>query len=251
MAGMTLQQLREIDRQRDLASPPTLDAGVVVGTLSAQQTIAVNCSGSTEICLVPVDLAPVLGDLVVVGHVNGKPIVLGRLTGTASTPTPPPTRPTIGVQSFPAIDAATYAGTSWRTDTATLVQGTPPSGVPNTGAWFYGVTPRSALAGATVTQARVRLRRRSGGSTATQTVNVYPHSSDTRPSGNVTRVGGDGPASLGLQIGLAAWVTLPTAWGQHLLDVGGGLYIAGGDFLVVDGRDVDPQSGLLELTWSR
>jgi hypothetical protein len=457
MAGMTLKQLLEVNGQRGLASPPMLDTGVAIGAVSAQQTIAVNCNGATEIALVPIDLAPVQGNLLVIGHVNGRPIVLARLTGSAGAPTPPPTQAAIGVSSFPAIDARTYAGTSWRADTAAIAQGagttastrtnlainpgyeigtncyfaantgtnwpitadtsqpiagtksamttraaanpntivgqyvldpkngtafpvtpgspitlgvsiktdapgakvttqwiwfdsafgtaqygtmktqvpsmvagtvyrmvdsaTPPagaalgqvyvtvsaasgnavtgqrvwmdqlsaeygttagdyfdgstpsdlstsyawSGTPNasqstattvafpanTGAWFYGATPRSALPGATITQARIRVRRRSGGSTAAQTVNVYPHSSDTRPSGNVARVGTDGPATLPLQIGLATWVTLPVAWGQRLISTGGGLYIAGGNVLAIDGTDVDPQSGLLELTWSR
>lgn len=251
--SMTLAQLLEGGRQRNLAAPPMLDSGVVVGDLSAQQTVAVNCSGATEIAIVPVDLGVVLGDIVVLGHVNGKPIVLARLTGTALPPKPPLQRPTIGLSTFPATDARSWRGGAWRVDTASVVQSDLPSspGGANTGAWFYGRGPASALAGATVTQARVRMRRRSGGSTSTQTANTYPHSSDARPVGNVVRVGTDGPATASVVLGLATWAVLPVSWGQRIVDTGGGLYVAGGDYVVLDGLDTDPQSGLLELAWSR
>lgn len=248
--SMTLAQLMEINRQRELAAPPVLDTGVVVGTLSAQQTIPVNCNGNTEIAIVPVGLGLTAGNLVVLGAVNGKPIVLAQLTGTATAPTPPLGRPVVGVSTFTATDARTWVNGAWRADSAAITQGDS-SGVPNTGAWFYGGGPAAALAGATITQARIRMRRRSGGAAGGQTVNVYPHSSDTRPATNIARVGVDGPATAGLSIGVATWITLPVAWGQRIVTTGGGLHIAGNPYLACDGLDADPQSGLLELTWNR
>lgn len=463
MAGMTLLSLTELQSQRAIAATPVLATGLVTSAVASNPdgmaSVSVNCDGRNETALVPIDITVALGDFVIVGHVGGRTIILGRLLVSPSPtpPTPPPGRPTSGTTTVAATDARSFQGGAWRTDSPAVIAqgstgketltatnlatnpgvevgttgfvsqdaskypitadttqpiagtrsmlttrtgaldntlsqfqclgsgggyfpvsagvpvaaslslktevagakvsvlwywydasstflsaytclGTPPSTVagqvyrldasatppagaafgviivdlkapgggnavagqrvwadqiivsvggngvyfdgstpdtatmrydwtgtpnaststatalsgdprPNTGAWFYNGGAAAALKGATITGARLRVRRRSGGDPSTQTLNVYRHASDKRPAGNVSSVGG--PVAFPISVGGTAWLTLPVDWGQSFVDSGGGAYIDGGQYVVLDGLDTDPQSGLLQLTWTR
>lgn len=119
------------------------------------------------------------------------------------------------------------------------------------GAWFVGSAPLR-LKGARVTGARVRLgaRRRMGNYNAAMDLNLYLHSSVSRPAGDVTRVAG--PHSVTLAPGAGPqWVTIPRIWGQTLVDSGGGIGVSGGTYGGVTGIGEDPASGQIALDWQR
>lgn len=206
----------------------------------------------------PAGAAYPAGDKVAMLNLPSGPVVLGKLAvaqpavvqqTAVPTVAVTPTAPRVGTLTAPAIDARSFRNSKWRTDSAVVAQDDWGGFGVNTGAWFYGTTISDALRGATVTAIDMRFRRRSGGVSAAQTAHVYRHASATRPAGNVASAAG--PVDVLIGIGETAVVTLPVAWGQALVDTGGGLFISGSPYVVLDGLDADPQSGLLRITWQR
>lgn len=251
------------------AGPP--DIGTVTTVPVGSQTITVNATGGPYTIPFLASYAPVVGDRVVLMWGSTGGFVLGKFGATATpappppvvpptppaapppTQTPPPAKPKpkpkTGRATFTAQRAGSYRNGKWRTDSNVVAQYDWGGYGNNNGAWFYGTTPKAKLSGATVTGCAVRVQRRSGGVWAAQTLHLYRHTSNTRPGGDVSRVAG--PTDASIAIGQALWVPLPTAWGQAIVDSGGGLGITGSPYIVLAGTDEDPQSGLLRIDWTK
>lgn len=167
-----------------------------------------------------------------------------------STPIAPPTVGQSGSKDFPAIDSGQYRSGKWgAAGDRTVYQGDWGYG-DNKGAWFYGTTPKDLIGpGATVTACRVRISRKSGGTYGPQSAHLYLHGSASKPAGDVTR--SQGPVDASIDIGASAWVDLPASWGQSIVDNAGGLGVSGSPYVVLNGIDNDPESGLLHLDWTK
>jgi hypothetical protein len=231
--------------------------GTVSGT-AANGTVAVVTTAGTLQCRY-VGTAPASGALVRLDWQATTPWVWPSAAATTPDvptdggggPTAPPTTET-GTLSVVAQDSGTWSGRGvWDSYYAThLTQGTYNS-VAYSGAWFYGGAP-AQIAGRRIGGFRLRLgsRRRMGNYNAALTLQVYRTTNNTRPGGDTTRV--EGPATFSLAPGAGAqWVTLPAAWGQSIVDGGGGLAIAGGSYGGVTGVGEDAASGQLQFDWQR
>lgn len=217
---------------------------------------------------------PQPGQAVVAVRVGGVWTVLGATTATpmstlpspdpaappARVPPPSPKAPVTesGRSTFTATDSGTwdYSGSRWSDfHGRDLTQGSF-GGKASAGAWFYGGQPRQKLGGRTVTKAEVRLgaRRRLGSWGQAVKLHLKLHTSATRGGSFVTS--GTHDVSLGPIPEDPQWVTIPASWGQTLITDGGGLGIAGDPYAGLIGvgstrSGLDPQSGLLRLTWTR
>lgn len=223
--------------------------------------ISVDVDGTTYVLPFLAGYTPAVADSVAImwGASGEGGIVLGKYGGTIATvpggsdpvtPAAPPSVGTSGSRDFPAIDSSQFRNGGWgKAGDRNVYQGDWGYG-DNKGAWFYGTTPRDFIgAGATVTACRVRVSRKSGGNYAAQTAHLYLHGSATRPSGDVTRT--LGPTDASAVIGESKWVDLPASWGQSIVDSAGGLGTSGSPYVVLNGIDADPESGLLHIEWTR
>ncbi len=169
-----------------------------------------------------------------------------------NAPAPPPPSPSSGTLTVPALDSATWNATysSWSSYYGTKVLQGSWSSDALRGAWFYGSAP-SRIAGKTITAARLRLgaRLHVGSYSSTLDLQLYRHTSGTRPTGDVTRVAG--PSAVTIAVDAAAGdVAIPTAWAQAIVDSGGGIGLSGGSYGGVYGVGDDPASGQLSLDWT-
>lgn len=186
-----------------------------------------------------------------------QPTVLGIVNDITITPdaAPPPEAPTAASGSTTLI--ATASDTWWAPggwgSYATSTQGREEvyAGywAPNTvtGAWFYG-PPRPELAGKTLDRIEFRLPQRLGaGSSGPVTINLYAHTSPSRPGGDVTRVAG--PFAVVVNPGETKGVIeLPLPFAAPVA-AGGGISIAGGDYARFASRLSDAESGKTTLYW--
>lgn len=123
------------------------------------------------------------------------------------------------------------------------------AGTTLTGSWFYGA-PRPELAGKGFTSVRFRLPKRlkAGNYNSPATVNIYAHTAQSRPGGDVNRVAG--PYTITVQPNEDAHtINLPTEVGP-IIAGGGGISIAGGDYVWFQSRLEDPESGKLDIDWT-
>lgn len=183
----------------------------------------------------------------------GEVAALGDVpTPGGATPPPPPPSTGVGTLPVPAVDSGTRSSAGvWDSYYGTNVTQGSWGGRTYTGAWFYGAKP-AQLRGRTVTRFAIRLgaRVRQGAYNSPLTLNLYRHTSNSRPAGDVSRVAG--PHAVVLAVNAPAqWVVLPTAWGQAIVDSGGGIGIAGGSYGGVLGIGDDGASGQLAFDWQR
>lgn len=175
---------------------------------------------------------------------------VGVTNGAVAAPPPPPQT---GTTNFAAVDSATMWGPGgWGSygDARKVYTG---SWYGNTvyGAWFYNNGP-TQLAGRTITGGRFTLGPRDGGAgnyNSPAQVNIYTHSSPTRPGGDVTLL--NGPTTVTAQPYQGDTVYALTA--QQALDLvnGGGISIQNGDYAAYSGVQIDASSGLVSIDWSR
>lgn len=242
-------------------------AGVPSGTGIAQGAksaglLSVTVGGQTVVMQAARDVTFAAGDQVVFVKAGGLWVAVARW-GTAApvdqptnqpTPTPKPTTKT-GSKTFTPVETRSYRTvfTGWRNDTDDVYQGAYGGNGNHTGCAFYGNGPRS-LAGATVTSASVKLRRKhSGGGASAQDTTFRLVTQKTRPGGAPTLTSTtDGP---NLKWGQAATFTIPTAWAQAMVDgTAGGLAIFesdGSPYVILDGRGAYGSSFALTIRWSR
>lgn len=241
-----------LDRVAAAARPAT---GTVTATGEPRCTVL--AGGVSYSCLRNAAYTPVVGHVVRLDWSEATPWIIGQTTtdtptgtGGPSVPPPPPGGPATGETTFAAIDSGRWSTAyGWSSDYGgRLQQGS--SGGTNTGAWFYGPGPRAALAGRTITRAWVWVLRSSiHGPGGAATVHLWRHTSDTRPAGNVSRV--DGPVDVSRARGQGDWAEIPAAWGQAIVDGGGGIAIHGDPYLMLEGVPQHGQSGALRLAWTR
>ncbi|MDF2915999.1 MAG: hypothetical protein K0S70_216 [Microbacterium sp.] len=245
-----------------LATPtdrPRPARGTVLVVPPGSDTITVTTSEGQFVADFLASYTPGLGDYVrLLWSGTGVPTVLGAV-GVTSAPAPPPPPPPppgpsgSGVNSFSAIDSGTFqVGSGWNDAYGfgqELTQGAWGSRS-YTGSWFYGSGPNALLVGRTVTRVRfyVGARRRIGSYNADLSLHLYLHGSPTRPGGDVARIAGPSDVVLPPNSG-PVWVDLPPLWGQHIVNFGGGIGIAGNPYGGVTGRGTDPMSGLIEIAW--
>jgi hypothetical protein len=218
----------------DLAdvATPTAGSGVLIGTATAAvsgATVTVSVGGAVVTAAVLRGVTIAANDPVLITRQGSSWVVVGRL-GTA-TPTVTPGsgdtspdvgRPTSGQLVCPPVETRSWRG-SWRTDNDDVYQGQYGGWGLHTGCAFYGSLPRS-LAGATVTGARVHMRRGTGGTYAAQTTTLHRIAEATRPAGAPTVV--DAMAGPALAVGAETVFGLPAAWAQAIVDgAAGGLSI--------------------------
>jgi hypothetical protein len=237
------------------------NTGIAAGAKSAG-LLTVTVGGVPIIMQANRDVTFAAGDRVAVVKANGIWIAVCRLdAGTVAdqpdNPPPPPPKPTVvtGTKVFSPVETRSYRTVfgGWRTDTDDVYQGQFGGNGNHTGCAFYGNGPRS-LAGATVTGASVKLKRKSaGGVTAAQDTTFWLITQRTRPSGAPTRgASTDGP---NLRWGQAGTFTIPTSWAQAMVDgTAGGLGIFesdGAPYVILDGRGAYGASFQLTIKWRR
>jgi sulfur carrier protein ThiS len=241
-----------------LAPRPRPAQGTVTTVPPASSTITVTGSdGVAYTAGFASTYTPAVGDNVILSWSMGIPNAIAKV-GYTPAPAPvavvsaPPPPTSTGTNYYAAVDTSTYWGPggwdSWAGGNS-VYQGDYGSG-PLTGAWFYGGSP-TELAGRTVTGIRFTLgaRNGAGASSSPVTVNLYTHTSARRPGGNVTLAGASTtvvaqPWQGGVVYGL------PTSFATDLLN-GGGICITGGAYAGFKGRNLQADSGLLAIDWSR
>lgn len=194
---------------------------------------------------------PAVNDVVAVSWQTREGIVLGVRAAQQHGTVPPIPQPESGwgEQVFTATDAASWRGGKWRTDTDAVAQADWGGYGVNQGAWFYGGLPQQRIASGRITHAAIWLPRAQGGVYAPQTLGLWRHTSDQRPSGNVTRA--DGAYNITTpRVGESAWVEISLTLAQNIIDGGpGGIAVNGSDYVVLKGLRDDPMSGALSLQW--
>lgn len=173
-------------------------------------------------------------------------------------PAPKPTTTTGTLTCVPTATAC-YRDGSWRSDGASvnsydLYQGrySGSSFGRMTGCAFYGSKPHS-LSGATCTKATVKVKRLSAGDYAARAVTLRLVSQTSRPSGAPTlNESTSGPS---LKIGDTSTFTLPTSWGQALIDGSrGGIAISISSdtpYIHLAGRGSWSAAMTLTISWRR
>lgn len=137
-------------------------------------------------------------------------------------PTPPTPPPDTATDYFVAYQSGSYRSGAWRVDTDHVVQFDWGGYGNNNGAWFYGGTPKEHLSGTTCLGARIKIQRYSGGDRGPQTAHIYLHTSDNQPDSTTNVTYTLGPVDVLIDIDEVLTVELPAAWGQTLIDTGGG-----------------------------
>jgi hypothetical protein len=125
-------------------------------------------------------------------------------------------KPRLGSDVFVPVSSGTFRDGAWL-DTLDVYQGDPSGRGLNYGAAYYGAGPRGII-GATVTRARLRIRRQAGGSSFPQAPTLRLLSPTVRPAGSPVAGAGASVAGPALAVGEETTYDLPTSWGQQLVD---------------------------------
>jgi hypothetical protein len=174
---------------------------------------------------------------------------------------PPAPKPVTTTGTLTCVPTATacYRDGSWRSDgdptnSFDLFQGRygGSSYGRNTGAAFYGSKPHT-LNGATCTKATVKIKRLNAGDFSARSATLRLVSQANRPGGSPTlNESTSGPS---LKIGESATFTLPTSWGQALIDgTRGGIAISIGSdspYIQLAGRGSWSAAMTLTISWRR
>lgn len=241
-----------------VATAPRPDTGTVASAASNGLIPVTTGTGTVQARYV--GTAPAIGTLVALIWQGTTPLLM---PGTAVTPTPEPTpepdlpsTPPAPPQTGTLLVTAQGSGT-WRTGTwgwassTDVLQGAWSGGQDSRGGWWHGSAAR-ALAGRTITGARLRLgaRTRIGNYNSPAVLHTYRTTDGARPGTDFTRVAG--PHDITIPAGAGAgWHALPTSWGQALVDSGGGIGLQGNPYTGITGVGGDPESGQLALDWTR
>ena len=174
---------------------------------------------------------------------------------------PPAPKPTTTTGTLTCVPTATacYRDGSWRSDgdpvnSFDLYQGKygGSSYGRNTGVAFYGSKPHT-LSGATCTKVTVKIKRLSAGDYSARSATLRLVSQTSRPSGAPTlNESTSGPS---LKIGDSSTFTLPTSWGQALIDGtrgGIGITISSDDpYIHLAGRGSWSAAFTVAISWRR
>jgi hypothetical protein len=232
---------------------------VTAATAKAGSTVTAYVNGILSTVNVARDLAVAAGDVIVVQRVGSQWFALGRTMTAApldpGNPVGPDPNPVTrsGVATFAAGETRSYRNGEWRSDNDDVYQGQYGGQGNHTGCAFYGNGPRS-LSGATVTSARIQVRRnRGGGITAPQASTMRLVTQKSRPAGAPTL--GSTTAGPTLGWGGVTSFAIPAAWAQAMVDgtAGGlGFFVAGGGpYIIFSGRSQYGPSFTLSIAWRR
>lgn len=240
-----------------LASAPRPPTGTVATVPPSSDTITVTgADGATYTAYFLSSYTPTVGDLVALQWNAGTPTVVGKVGATPAAQTvaavaAPPAPASTGTSTYACTDSSTYwpsgGWDSWAGGN-NVYQGQYGGQGELTGAWFYGGSPKE-LNGRTITAIRFTLgaRNGAGSSGSPVTVNLHTHTSSSRPDGNVAL--GSGSATVTAQPWQGATVySLPTSFATDLLN-GGGIALYGDPYAGFNGRNLQPNSGLLSIDW--
>ena len=162
----------------------------------------------------------------------------GMQTGSWNFPTPGTPPSPIASETSASFESRPDSGT-WRTDAARwetsgvhsdkVSQGVN-SGATYVGSWFYGTDVQATLQGKTIKAIRLSIQRFPLGTYSNQTIVIRPHTSATRPTGNVSV---QSPSySVSVAVGEVKTITLPTSFhagfasGSYKgLSINGGQYV--------------------------
>ena len=249
----------------------------VAQTASSSNACLVKVSSIPVTARVPPGLSVAAGNIVLLGRLASTYYVLQVVpaapTSTPSTPppadsaqpdtgdTPPVPKPTMttGTLTCVPVSTACYRDGSWRSDgdpvnSFDLFQGRygGSSYGRNTGAAFYGSKPHT-LSGATCTKATVKIKRLSAGDYAARAATLRLITQTTRPGGAPTlNESTSGPS---LTIDSSTTFTLPTSWGQSLIDGtrgGIGISVSSDDpYIHLAGRGSWSAAFTVTLSWRR
>lgn len=222
-------------------------------------TVTASVNGITVTMQVARDLTVASGDVLLVSKFGGQWFAVQRLyaaapadNGSDAGVNPKPVT-TSGSTPFAPVETRSYRNGAWRTDNDNVYQGSFGSGN-HTGCAFYGSGPRS-LAGATVTAARIVVRRHNGGGiTAPQATTMRLVTERTRPAGAPTLGSSTSGPTLGWgQTNIS--FAVPTSWAQSMVDgTAGGLGFFDSDgspYVIFDGRGSYGPSFTLTIAWTR
>lgn len=205
------------------------------------------------------DLTVASGDLLAVVKHGSQWVALGRFFESAVSPpdnpaAPPPKPPASGSLVITPVETRSYRTTyGWRFDNDDVYQGQYGGWGNHTGMAFYGSKARS-IAGATVTSARIRVRRVSGGTYAAQATTMRLSSHRTRPSGAPSL----GASTSGPSLAVGATndsFAIPTSWAQDMVDGGAGSIAFfdadGSPYVRFAGRGTWSPAFTLTIRWQR
>ena len=209
-----------------------------------------------------------LGDPVLLDWTATTPAIIGKIgamTIPTAAPDPVASSARTGTAHLIATASDTWSVNGWgawagSTNGREKVYSGAQGGYTVTGSWFYGPWGTS-LAGLTVKEARFRVPARlpGVGTSGAVTVNLYAHTSQARPGGDVNRT--QGPFAVNLPAGYdpnrdtlnpalpPGWVVLPSSF-HAVLQSGGGVSISGGGYVGLNGRLDDGASGQVDVDWS-
>jgi hypothetical protein len=266
----------------DFADTRTSIAGLgvvrgVAQTAPSSGACLVKVYGITVTARVATGLTVAAGNIVLAARLGSTYYVISVIPAApTSTPTPPaqpdnqqpdtgdqaPTpKPTVTTGTLTCVPVATacYRDGSWRSDgdptnSFDLFQGRygGSSFGRNTGVAFYGSKPHT-LNGATCTKATVKIKRLSAGDFAARSATLRLVTQTTRPGGAPTlNESTSGPS---LKINDSTTFTLPTSWGQALIDGtrgGIGISISSDDpYIHLAGRGSWSAAFTLSISWRR
>jgi len=235
---------------------------LVVATATAAKsggTVTVLIGDTVTTVRVARDQSVATNDALIVAKLGGQWWVVGRAFESAvsppdNPPAPPPKPPASGTLVITPVETRSYRTTfGWRSDNTDVYQGEYGGMGNHTGMAFYGSKARS-IAGATVTSARIRVRRVSGGTYAPQatTMRLSPHR--TRPSGAPTLTSSTAGPSLAVG-GQNDGFGIPLSWAQDMVDGGSGsiaFFDAGGSpYVRFAGRGSWSPAFTLTIRWQR
>lgn len=217
--------------------------------------------GTTVIIQVARDVSIAAGDVMLVHRVGSLFVASCRLfvaapTAPSENPTgPDPKPPSVsGSLSVAPVETRSYRSSGWRTDNTDVYQGAYGGNGNHIGCAFYGGKPKS-LAGATVTGAAIRVRRKSaGGITAAQSTTLRLVTQATRPGGAPTL----GSSTAGPRLKWGATddsFDIPTSWAQAMVDgTAGGLAIndsSGSPYVILAGKGSWSPAFTMTIRWKR
>ncbi|MEQ4301598.1 hypothetical protein ABNF97_09425 [Plantactinospora sp. B6F1] len=222
-------------------------------------TVAALVNGTPTVVRVARDLTVASDDVIIVQKIRGQWFALGRAYSAAPAATnptaPPDPKPSIttGKLVVSPVETRSYRATyGWRTDNTDVYQGQYGGWGNHIGAVFYGSKLRT-LTGATVTDARVQVRRLTAGTYAAQTTTLRLMEEATRPSGSPTL--GASTSGPSLAVGATGTFTVPDSWAQAMVDGdAGGLAIYDGDgspYVRLAGRGSWSPAWTLTVSWRR
>lgn len=238
-----------------------MSSGAIFATATAAKsagTVTATVNGKTTTVRVARDLTVASGDVLLVMRIGSQWWAFGRAFEAApavvDTPVAPDPKPTVVTGSLVVapVETRSYRG-SWRDDNTDVYQGEYGGWGNHTGCAFYGSKPRS-LAGATVTDNKLRVRRVQAGTFAAQATTMRLMTNATRPGGAPTLTSSTSGPSLAVGSTTNSF-HVPNAWVQSMVDgTAGGLAFFDADgspYVRFAGRGTWSAAFTLTIYWSR